>query len=268
MTAPVVDVPRRVDWETLRSQLDWLNTMAMQDLYAVFNRSLEMDPRAAQRYLEEAVADIVAAFGGDSRVLTEGWLDDLLPGHVPQTIPAAPSIEQITAQVGWGTAPMFTGVGNSLVRLSSVVQQHVFGAQRDTVKAFSVDTGLRWGRIARLDSCEFCRVLASRGAVYGSESRALRVGMAGMENHYVGDAGTLRGRRLKSGRVRGEQQHAEKYHDHCRCVVAPAGGSLELGLPDYTERFQEEYAAAVKMLPDGEPITMQAVTRAMRELRK
>ena len=259
---------RTVDWATLRNQLNWVNDLAMRDLSAVFQRSLEMDPRMAQRYLEEAVADIVATFGGDAIVLTEGWLDELIPERVPQVASGTPSIEQLTKQVSWGTAPMFTGTGNTLLRLSSVVQQHVFGAERDTVKAFAEANSMRWARVTRGDGdvCEFCKVLASRGAVYGSAARASGVGMSGQENHYVGTTGKFRGRRLKAGRVRGEQKHAEKYHDHCRCVVAPSGGGLSLSLPDRTSQYQEEYDAAVRLI-EG-PITMAKVTAAMRQLKK
>lgn len=56
-------------------------------------------------------------------------------------------------------------------------------------------------RVARPGACDFCSMLAGRGAVYLTRERAAEVG--------------------RSGRVRGSRMVGESYHDGCGCVPEP-----------------------------------------------
>ncbi|MCK7676350.1 hypothetical protein [Corynebacterium pygosceleis] len=260
MIAPAV---KPLDWALIRNQLNWLNEIAMQDLAALYSRAQAMDPWTAREYLTEGVKLLVDTYGGTAGEVTAEWWNDMSLDDMFFAQPApGPPPEQVVKQVRWGTAPMFEGAGDPLVRLSSVVQQHIFGAQRNTVKLNCLGTGVRYARYAQPDACAFCRLLASRGAVYGSAARAKFVGMGGEQAHY--SDGRARGRRFKKGRVRGVRKAGESYHDHCRCVIGPELEGTDLNLPSYYDRFAAEYDAAVEALPDGALITMQAVTAAMR----
>ncbi|MCA0444383.1 VG15 protein [Corynebacterium amycolatum] len=272
MTAPTVDTSsvevarRAVDWLTMRNQLEWVNRIAMQDLVAVFNVAKDMDPVRARLYLEQAMIDLVHTYGGAAGDLTADWWNDLAMDemfYVPGGIDV--NYEQLTKRVRWGTAPLVSGaVGDPRARLAGLLQQMIFGAQRDQVKLGTAMTRTGYARMAHPDACPFCRILASRGAVYTSRAAATYVGAAGIRQHY--SDGKLKGRRLKGGRVRGTQKAGEKFHDHCRCVVAPAGlPNAHLELPDYYDKFEEEYADARAAFKDGTAVQLSDLTRVMRQ---
>lgn len=263
-------ISRSIDWILIRQQLEMVNRMAMEDLMDLMRVVSDMGPDQARAYLLEAIPVLVDTYGGAASELSVAWWDDLFQGveGIPDTVPPRlPPIEQITAQIRWGTSPMYSD-GDPVTRLASMLQQHIFGAQRNTVVDNSKLLGVRYARHARGDACGFCRVVASRGAVYGSAARAKYVGATGSTAHYVD--GSARGRRIKRGRVRGVQKAGEKYHDHCRCVVGPEASHLDLALPDYYDRFEAEYDQAVRLL-DRETdhrgnYNMSDITRAMRSL--
>lgn len=261
MTAPVAPRPK-LDWQLQRNQLDMLNRIAMEDLTFLFRRARMMDPWSAREYLTEALRNLIGTYGGSAADLGAAWwdeisLDDMYFAETAQLPPQ----EQLVKQVRWGTAPLFGEVGNPLVRLAGVAQKHIFGMHRDTIMLNSMTTGVRYARFARADACAFCRVLSSRGAVYGSESRAKFVGSAGIQKHY--SDGRARGARFKRGRqLRGVQKSGDKFHDHCRCVVGPDFEHMDLNEPDYWAEFEHEYDAAAAQI-DG-VITMKEITAIMR----
>lgn len=261
MTAPVAPPPK-LDWQTQRNQLDMLNRLAMQDLTALVRRAQEMDPWAGREYLEEALRNLLGTYGGSAAELSAAWWDEISMDDVYFAETATlPPQEQLVKQVRWGTAPFFGVAGNPMIRLAGVAQRHIFGMHRDTITLNSASTGVRYARFAQADACAFCRVLSSRGAVYGSESAAKYVGSAGMQAHY--SDGRRRGTRFKPGRQpRGVQKAGDKFHDHCRCVVGPDFDHMDLNEPSYWESFEDEYTAAAAQI-DG-VITIEKVTALMR----
>lgn len=152
------------------------------------------------------------------------------------------------------------------------------------------DAGTRWARHAAANACGFCKMLATRGAVYrnrgvafdedagayrtvvagrgasltagdrrriaaGAEStenvlarreRYVSAGRAAKQGKKVGD--------LRTGRLRGSQSHADRYHDNCHCVAIPVrpGGSYEP--PDYAQRWENDYVAASRESTDPKVI--------------
>lgn len=267
MTAPILRV---VDWDAIQQQLAFVNRHALEDLLAVYNTVSGFDAHRVRQYLLDAVPAIVETYGGAASELSLAWWDDLFDGieSPPPVAPAPPPSAQLVAQTRWATAPLFTGASPA-TRLASVIKQHIYGAQRGVVTASSQQADVRYARVARSNACNFCRVIASRGAVYGSAERARVVGATGMQNHY--SDGSARGRREKQGRIRGIRKAGETYHDHCRCTVVPSASHLDLNLPAYYEKFEQEYDTAVSMLDranGGKPgvYSMSAVTAMMREL--
>lgn len=265
MTAPF----KVMDWDTIKNQLEYLNRLAIQDLLDILNVVSTMTPTEGTMYLLDAMPILVDTYGGSALEYSHDWWEDLVQDvETPPTVtPELPNMEQIAAQTRWGVAPLFTGTGDIAMRLSSVLQQSIFGAQRNTVADNSKLLNTRYARFARGDACSFCRVIASRGAVYGSSARALFVGSTGSQAHY--SDGSDRGRRVKQGRVRGVQSAGTKFHDHCKCVVGPELAHVDLNLPDYYDRFNDEYSKAVDLLSkDGQSTgaSMSDITRAMRQL--
>lgn len=272
MTTPLLTPERQaymkaIDWQLMRDNLDWLNRLAMDDLLKVI-RAAQLLPSNvdAKEYILQAMHDLVLTYGGTVEDLTVEWWNLLVEDErFFATPPRVDAYEQLTKQVRWGVAPMFTGNGDMTTRLAGVLQRHIFGAQRDTVDILARQWKVGYARIAREDACAFCRILAGRGAVYGSVGRAQYVGMGGVETHYVD--GSERGTRMKRGRVRGTQKAGQKYHDHCKCITAPLIPGKSLEYPDHQDRFDEQYLTALDLVEErGQPRSMVYVTRAMREI--
>lgn len=257
----------QVDWRLMRNQLDQVNAMAMQDLIAIVRRAQELDPWSGREYLTEAFEALVSTYGGAAGELTAAWWDEIMAEEIYFAQPASlPSYEQLRREVAWGVAQNPGQRSDVLSRMALLTQKHIFGAHRNTVDLNALNTKVGYARYAQPDACAFCRILASRGAVYGSESAALYVGAASVKQHY--SDGSNRGTRLKKGRVRGVRKAGQKYHDHCRCVTAPISRSVDPNIPDYADRFLEEYQAAVEQAGKdhpGETLSLSTITKVMRE---
>lgn len=260
---------KTVDWSEIRSGLDMINQMALSDLMDFLRVISDMDRNQARAYLQEAMPILIDTYGSVATDLSVEWWDDLFEGveHPPVVVPEPPPRQMVVAQTGWAADTMFKG-GNLQSRLASIVRQHIYGAQRETVATNSDVLSVRYARQAQANACSFCRVLASRGAVYGSAARARYVGASGSSEHY--SQGRSRGRRFTQGRVRGVRKAGQTYHDHCRCVVGPEVSHLDLNLPDYYDKFNDEYNQAIRLLDretdDRGNYSMSDVTRAMRSL--
>lgn len=100
---------------------------------------------------------------------------------------------------------------NGLVRVSGAATRLALDGGRETlIRSIERDPARpRWHRVTSVDPCSFCRMLASRGAVYRAEETA----------------------RFDA-------------HDHCSCVPEPAyeGSSL----PPATQRFREQWDQATR----------------------
>ncbi|ERS57576.1 hypothetical protein HMPREF1261_02249 [Corynebacterium sp. KPL1818] len=272
MTAPVlagvsVLSGNKLEWDLMRNQLTQVNAMAMRDLISIVNRAQEMDPWAGRAYLTDAFEALVNTYGGVAGDLTATWWDEIMADDIYFARPAdMPTYDQLRTEVAWGTALNANGRRDVLSRMALLTQKHIFGAHRDTVDLNALNTKTGYARMAQPDACAFCRMLASRGAVYGSESAALYVGAATVRKHY--SDGHDRGYRLKQGRVRGVQAAGSKYHDHCRCVAAPIPKHIDANAPSYIDKFDDEYRKAISALdkinPD-KPHSLAEVTKMMRE---
>lgn len=109
------------------------------------------------------------------------------------------------------------------------------------------EPGTRWARHASANACSFCRLLATRGSVYRSETSAVRVGGRGKAEltNFRADGSRKSGGQAKGVRVRGTQALGAKYHDNCHCIAVPVrpGGNYEP--PAYVEKWQRDYVDAV-----------------------
>jgi hypothetical protein len=119
-----------------------------------------------------------------------------------------PPLQQVGATLGWATAPLRNGdLATTETNVSGAVDRLVTDVGRRTlVGAVQSDRQAKgWARITRPGACSFCRLMATRGAVYKNEQTA------------GGDA--------SKGFV-GEGEF--KFHNHCHCYVEPAFGIYEM----------------------------------------
>lgn len=147
--------------------------------------------------LEDFLPDLVQDYGQTGAVLAAEFYEDIreasgVPGRFTALSSAPPAPEAIAASSRFAIGPLFQGEkaspGDAWTLLEGVTQRHIMQAGRDTVfkNAGKDKTKPRFARVpSGKDTCKFCLVLASRGAIYTSER----------------DAGK-----------------GNKYHDNCRCT--------------------------------------------------
>lgn len=230
-TAPIVAGGLVVHAEALQAILGDLGTVTVAQLVALVR---QYGAHAEFPTVLHAVfPEIIRPHAHAAAQITAQWFNDIIPQSDPTpVVDLAP--ERIAKTVDWSLyAPSDTKpVGEinpdvTLHRLAGSAKRMVFDASRDTVVTNSVKQKIKYARYASADACAFCRLLATRGPVYGSERSATMV---------VG--------RGPAQTTRGTQKLGDKYHDHCRCLVVGIPVGEEYTPPDYTAEWQKQYEAA------------------------
>lgn len=168
---------------TYREAQRALVTLAIAELVAWW-RSLaeEADSVDVSAGLQRFMVALVGSFGSASASLAADWYDGLRDAAgVPDPFSALASdtlpAEQIEAGARWSVEPLFGAESDrdaALQRATGQVQRYVQQAGRDTITASAqADPGKpRWARVPQGETCAWCLILASRGAVYLSEQSA------------------------------------------------------------------------------------------------
>lgn len=193
-----------------------------------------------------AFPELVLTWGLVAGDLAAVWYDEAAPS-LPYRAKVAPPppVEKFAKSADWALN-VGTGVA-SLAMLEGVLQRGVWDMARDTTM-FNVESesGAGWARHASANACEFCRLMATRGAVYASKESATLVGGRGKDvsTNFRADGTRKRGGQAGGVRPRGTQKLGDKYHDHCHCMAVEIrpGGSYEP--PPYVAEWEEEYARA------------------------
>jgi len=207
--------------------------LARKDL----ERFLATDP--SDGALREFFFALTAQYGAAAATLAGEYYDGLRANagvrHGFQAVIAdTPSRDVTDTAVGWALKSRVTtrsGVDNIVtVRLGASTQRLVLGVGRDTIAdSVGADPAKpKWGRMPVGETCAFCVMLASRGAVYSSKSMAAR-----------------------------------KFHDHCNCVpVIRWPGDPE---PFDTKPYEDAYKDARKTLErNGVEPTTKNILAEMR----
>lgn len=227
-----------------RAVLDELERRGIADLAKLWRAAdLSEDFRAL---IMAAFPEMVLTWGMIAADIAAVWYDEAAPS-LPYKARVAnpPPVEKFAKSADWA---LNVGTGTSgLALLEGVLQRGVWDMARDTTM-FNVglEQGAGWARHASANACEFCRMLATRGAVYGSKDSASRVGGRGndVSTNFRADGSRKRGGQARGVRARGTQRLGDKYHDHCHCVAVEVrpGGYYEP--PPYVVDWEEEYARA------------------------
>ena len=177
--------------ERFRAALNSLVELARRDLSAVWSTLDLGDGRSVRAVLEDMFPDLVQTYGSTAALLAVDYYDELR-GVAPtaarfNTVMAeAVTVEQAQAKARWAISPLF-GVPDTAQALSNLglgldllVKQ--FG--RDTIakNAAKDPSKALWARVpSGRETCSFCLIMSSRGAVYGS-----KVAAGGDMNKYHG----------------------------------------------------------------------------------
>ena len=206
--------------------LSQVNTLAVQDLVTLWRQAGDLSSSEFRQFVIDAFPDVVdpyAALAGD---LASDWYEQSAPDLDYQAVPAAaPNVQALQESTQWALGA--TG-DLGLARLAGTLQRAVFNGARDTITTnVAREQGARWARHASANACEFCRLLSTRGAVYGSRDRAM------------------------------------KSHDHCRCVAIEERPGQTYEPAPYVAQFEEEYIAARRAAGSGD---LKQILAAMRQL--
>lgn len=194
-----------------------------------------------QALMVDSFNDIIDTYGSEAAYAARDYvmLDYAERGEVlrPAQIDlAAPVLEQTDSAARWAVYGADGGFeGEALSRLQGSLTRLVLQPYRDTVLDTVRDHGRRTrtavARVPEVGACAFCRMLASRGAVYGSE---------------------------QSAQVR---KDGKSYHDSCRCStqIAFVDGS---DLPKSVRSLGLEWE---KFASETDALTLKSYERWLKE---
>lgn len=222
----------------LRSALVELNTLMVTDLLRMWRPVIYEDVEYLREQLQAEVPEIVDPYLAAAGDITADWYESQAPQLVYAARPAALVDEdQLRTTARWAAGAVLSKSAVSpLELLTGSMQRALFNESRETVlENAETEPGARWARHASANACEFCRMVATRGAVYTSEAAAGRVGGRGST-----------GKRGQGIRSRGNQAVGDKYHDHCHCIVVPVRPGQSYDPPSYVEAWEAEYTRARK----------------------
>lgn len=152
------------------------------------------DPKA---FMVDAFNEIVEEYGWEAAYAARDYalMDFAERGETvraPEIDLSAPVLEQVDSSGRWAVYGVEDDFGGAVLdRLQGSMTRLVLQSYRDTILNTSRDVGQRTrtavARVPEAGACAFCRMLASRGAAYGSAEKA---------------------QSTKDGR---------RFHDNCRC---------------------------------------------------
>ncbi|MFC9769275.1 hypothetical protein [Rhodococcus jostii] len=245
-----------------------LHTLGVADLNALWRLARDVDDPF--EFLVEAFGELVAQYGVSAADFAAVWYDDTAPALSYVAVPAAlPALGQYAESAKWALS---AGDGTAVLdRLSGTLQRGVWGMARETT-LLNADTepGARWARHASANACEFCRMAATRGAVYSSKASATRVVGRGKDTatNFHADGTRRSGGQAKGIRVRGAQKVGDKYHDHCHCMAVPVRPGRSYQPPDYVEKWEQDYIDAVRATPGAGDHGAKGVKAVLSTMRR
>lgn len=227
-----------MDPAELRSALVDLNTLMVSDLASLWRAVDGQDVEFLRAVFQSELPGIVDPYLTAAGDITATWYEAQSPASTYVASPAALVDEgQLRTTARWAAGTVLSKSPVSpLELLAGSMQRALFNESRETViENAESEPGARWARHASANACEFCRMVATRGAVYSSEAAAGRVGGRGSTS--------ARGKGIRS---RGSQSIGDKYHDHCHCIAVPVRPGQSYEPPPYVEEWEAEYTRARK----------------------
>lgn len=162
-------MPFLPEWDRARGE-DAAIRLAMRDIRAIINEIGVGDPLALRAAILEFWPDIISRYGEITAMLAAEYFEAStgLDAFLDSTV----DLDAAQARARWATAPLRTGEGDWLGRLEVLMDELIKQPGRDTMIASARRHGIRYARVPNGDTCPFCLMLASRGAVYHTEKKA------------------------------------------------------------------------------------------------
>ena len=236
--------------EDYRELLTEINTLAQEDLLALWRSYSHADPVGLYDALSRGVPEIVSlyrAVAADTATLFYTETQGINFSSADIAKAAAVNTQQLEANLRW--AIFNPGNTEVLGLVAGIVQKHVVDGSRNFALDGFDKAGAGWYRAARPGACEFCRMLATRAATewgpYSSADAAVTVGMG------------------PTSRSDGAMPKGSTFHKHCMCIPVKAS---EYEVPERVNEWAEEYYAAVEIV--GNAFDYRSILSVMRSLPK
>jgi hypothetical protein len=230
-----------------------------------------LPPKQAAAFAREVLAELVDIYGDEAASVNRDWYDELRVGFQEETgieLPPYAALladpwesDTVQGQLTWAMAPLFLEAGPDFqlaeARIDGKLEWLIGEMGRDTIATSAREdpAGTTYGRIAREDACAFCRLMATRGATYLTAESALYV------------VGEIDPRTMDRNRApRGPRPEGEKYHDDCRCAVAPQFPGDTLETPAYAAGWFDDYKAAARAAGGTRRADLSTILANMREM--
>lgn len=277
--------------EQHRRDLAQLWSLASRDIESVALAVRKLDVVEARELLKIALPDLMDPFLGAASDLSAVLLEELY--RITANVPASeylPSAARINGTVRWAVTPMVDESLKSTVlsRVSGSAERMMYDAARLTVERGVISNYLarrnrRYGDVTRDEAgnrvafqrfpaagaCDFCQMLAGRGAVYLTAASAGGVTGRGSDRTGLDPSGRrLSGAAGGGVKARGKQSLGSNYHDACRCLVQPviAGTEIAAYAAEVERKYNPKFSAAFTAA-DGSRLTSDAEVMARyREL--
>ena len=172
-------MPAESDVLGYRARLVTLTDLALADLASAWASWSWDDPPSATASAVEVVPDVVWTWQDTAAALAadvyDQWRDDEgVRGSFRASPAAVAELDQIEAGIRNAVGPLWQESPDSAAArslLQGMAGRLVMRGANDTVvdAAGADPQAVGWQRVARSGACRFCRMLASRGAVYRSE---------------------------------------------------------------------------------------------------
>lgn len=233
----------RADLERLSRGLDEAARRAVDDLDRFMDRLDWSQPEMARDALAEVMQGLSARYGDLAATEAAEWFEAVREGAVGGPFSAVladgAGEVQVERATRWAAGPLFRGAPEETRdRLARTLTRMILTQGKDTVRR-NVGVDPLKPRFARVPPvggcCAWCLMLAGRGFVYSS------LKAAGFDH---------------------------KYHDDCRCLIAP----LWKGQPEridgyHPKRYEALYKEArAKVKADGDPLDATTIAAKMRRL--
>lgn len=163
-----------------RRALRDVNTLAQRDLLAQWRAFNLTDAAAVTAGLLDTLPSLVDGYFVVASTVAADWYDVVRAQAGARrrftAIPAEPpDVSRAEALARWAVGPLFSADPKPDVALSKLaggLQRVVTTGARETVRVSSIqDPAARgWQRVTSSGSCDFCTMLARRGAVYAEAS--------------------------------------------------------------------------------------------------
>lgn len=193
--------------------------LAQKDLVKFWRLLDTSNPGEVKAAMLQFMPELVSTYGETAALLAADFYESVRPAGLPSysaIMADTPPLEQIEAATRYNIDPAFKGDPDAaLSNLANITQRLVNQPGRDTiVKNVDRDPdGAGWARVpVGSRTCVFCRMLASRGAVYSSK-KAAGYGM-------------------------------NKYHSNCDCKAVPVWSESDYPAGYDPDALYEDYAKA------------------------